>query len=194
MTALYVVLGAVGLFLIAIAVSYNRFVQQRNLIRNSWANIDTELRRRYDLIPNLVATVKGYAAHEREVMERVTQTRAAAAASTGSPDEQARAEAPFVGALRGLLAVVENYPDLKANENFLKLQQELTTTEDRIQTARRFYNGNVRDYNRRVQSVPSNIIANVFGFREEKFFEVEGSVRATPEVDFDAGEKSTGVS
>jgi LemA protein len=186
-TAVYVVLGAVGLFLIAIAVSYNRFVQQRNLIRNSWANIDTELRRRYDLIPNLVATVKGYAAHEREVMERVTQTRAAAAASTGSPDEQARAEAPFVGALRGLLAVVENYPDLKANENFLKLQQELTTTEDRIQTARRFYNGNVRDYNRRVQSVPSNIIAGVFGFREEKFFEVEGSVRATPEVGFDAG-------
>jgi LemA protein len=182
-TALYVVGGVVLLLLIAVAVSYNRFVQQRNLVRDSWANIDTELRRRYDLIPNLVETVKGYAMHEREVMERVTEARAGAVAATGSPEQQARAEAPLVGALRGLLAVAENYPTLKASENFLKLQEELTTTEDRLQAARRFYNGNVRDYNRRVQSVPSNIIAGMFGFRAEQFFEVEGQIRATPEVD-----------
>jgi LemA protein len=182
-TALYVVLGVVFVFIIAVAASFNRFVQQRNLIRDSWANIDTELRRRYDLIPNLVETVKGYAAHEREIMERVTETRARAVAATGTPEEQARAEAPLVGALRGLLAVAENYPNLKASENFLKLQEELTTTEDRLQAARRFYNGNVRDYNRRVQSVPSNIIARLFGFHAEQFFEVEGEVRSTPEVD-----------
>ena len=187
MTALYAALAVVGVLLIAIALSFNRFVQERNLIRDSWANIDTELRRRYDLIPNLVATVKGYAAHEREVFEKVTETRTAAMAATGPADEQARAETPLVGALRGLLAVAENYPTLKASENFLALQKELATTEDRLQAARRFYNGNVRDYNRRVQSVPSNIIANLFNFHAEKFFEVEEAVRAAPEVEMDAG-------
>jgi len=186
-TALYAALAVVGVLLIAIALSFNRFVQERNLIRDSWANIDTELRRRYDLIPNLVATVKGYAAHEREVFEKVTETRTAAMAATGPADEQARAETPLVGALRGLLAVAENYPTLKASENFLALQKELATTEDRLQAARRFYNGNVRDYNRRVQSVPSNIIANLFNFHAEKFFEVEEAVRAAPEVEMDAG-------
>jgi LemA protein len=180
---LYGVLIGVGVILIAVAVSFNRFVQQRNLVRDSWANIDTELRRRYDLIPNLVETVKGYAAHEREVIERVTQTRASAQAQTGPADAQAAAEAPFVGAVRGLLAVAERYPALKASENFLALQRELATTEDRLQTARRFYNANVRDYNRRVQSVPSNVIAGLFGFRPEKFFEVEEAIRATPQVD-----------
>jgi len=182
-TVLYVVLAVAGALLIAIAASFNRFVQGRNLIRDSWSNIDTELRRRYDLIPNLVETVKGYAAHEREVMERVTAARASALAATGPPDEQARAEVPLVGALRGLLAVAEKYPTLKASENFLSLQRELATTEDRLQTARRFYNANVRDYNRRVQSVPSNVIASLFGFHAEKFFEVEEAVRATPQVD-----------
>jgi LemA protein len=179
---LYIALGAVGFVLLLIAVSYNRFVSQRNLIRDSWANIDTELRRRYDLIPNLVATVKGYAAHERELFERVTEARAAAVAATGAADVQARAEAPLVQALRGLLAVVENYPQLKANENFLSLQKELAVTEDRLATARRFYNANVRDYNRRVQSVPSNVIAGTFGFKAEKFFEVEEAIRTAPEV------------
>ena len=183
MSVLYVVPGVIAVILIAIAFSFNRFVQQRNLIRDSWANIGTELRRRYDLIPNPVETVKGYAAHEREVMERVTEARAAAVAATGPPDEQARAEAPLVGALRGLLAVAEKYPTLKASENFLSLQRELATTEDRLQTARRFYNANVRDYNRRVQSVPSNLIAGLFGFHAEKFFEVEETVRAAPQVD-----------
>jgi LemA protein len=167
--------------------SYNRFVSQRNLVRDAWANIDTELRRRYDLIPNLVETVKGYASHEREVFENVTKARAMATAATGSPAEQAAAEGPFVAALRQLFAVAENYPDLKANQNFLALQAELSNTEDRLQTARRFYNSNVRDYNRRVQSFPSNVVARSFGFTEEQFFEVDEALRGdagVPRVDF----------
>jgi len=167
--------------------SYNRFVSQRNLVRDAWANIDTELRRRYDLIPNLVETVKGYASQDREVFENVTKARAMATAATGSPAEQAAAEGPFVAALRQLFAVAENYPDLKANQNFLALQAELSNTEDRLQTARRFYNSNVRDYNRRVQSFPSNVIARSFGFTEEQFFEVDESLRGdagVPRVDF----------
>ena len=180
--AIYAAIGAVVFLLLLIALSYNRFVGQRNLIRDSWANIDTELRRRYDLIPNLVHTVKGYAAHERELFERVTATRAHAQAATGAVDEQARAEAPLVQALRGLLAVVENYPALRANEHFQALQEELAITEDRLATTRRFFNANVRDYNRRVQSVPSNLIAAVFGFKAEKFFEVEEAIRGPREV------------
>jgi LemA protein len=189
--ALYVILGLVLLALLVGVASYNRFVTGRNLIRDAFANIDTELRRRYDLIPNLVETVRGYAAHERETFEAVTRARAAAVAATGSPAEQAAAEGPLVAALRQLLAVAENYPALRANENFLQLQGELTNTEDRIQTSRRFYNANVRDYNRRVQSVPSNIIASMFGFKEEEFFEVEPAMRErveeAPRVDFGPG-------
>jgi len=184
---LWIVLAVIALIAIAAVVSYNRFVSQKNLIRDAWANIDTELRRRYDLIPNLVETVRGYAAHEREVLENVTRARANAAQATGSPAEQAAAEGPFVAALRQLFAVVENYPDLKANQNFLALQNELTNTEDRLQTARRFYNANVRDYNQRVKQVPSNIIASMFNFEEEEFFEVDESLRGeagVPQVDF----------
>jgi LemA protein len=187
---LLVVLGIVVLLVLVGVVSYNRFVSQKNLIRDAWANIDTELRRRYDLIPNLVETVRGYAAHEREVLENVTRARAMATGATGSPAEQAAAEGPLVAALRQLFAVVENYPDLKANQNFLALQAELTNTEDRLQTARRFYNANVREYNERVQSVPSNIIASLFHFEEEEFFEVEESLRGeegVPRVSFEQG-------
>ncbi len=176
-----VVLGAIGA-----VVSYNRFVSQKTLIKDSWANIDTELRRRYDLIPNLVETVKGYASHEKEVLENVTRARAMAASATGSPAEQAAAEGPLVAALRQLMLVVENYPDLKANQNFLQLQGELTNTEDRLQTARRFYNANVRDFNRRVKQFPSMIVASLFGFKEEEFFEVEDAIRegGAPQVNF----------
>ncbi|HEU4526738.1 MAG TPA: LemA family protein [Actinomycetota bacterium] len=186
MWVLWVVLGLVALVVIFGIVSYNRFVSQRQLIKDSWANIDTELRRRYDLIPNLVETVRGYAAHERQVFENVTRARAAAAAATGSPAEQAAAEGPFVAALRQLFAVVENYPDLKANQNFLALQAELTNTEDRLQTSRRFYNANVRDYNERVQQFPSMIVARMFSFQEEEFFEVEEVLREAgpPQVNF----------
>jgi LemA protein len=187
---LWVVLGIIVVVVLAGVVGYNRFVSQKNLIRDAWANIDTELRRRYDLIPNIVETVKGYAAHEREVFENVTKARAAATGATGSPAEQAAAEGPLVAALRQLFAVVENYPELKANQNFLALQAELTNTEDRLQTSRRFYNANVRDYNRRVQSFPSNIIANMFNFKEEEFFEVDEALRGdagVPRVSFEAG-------
>jgi LemA protein len=192
---LWIVLGILVLLLIAGILSYNRFVSQRNLIRNAFANIDTELRRRYDLIPNLVETVKGYAAHEREVFEEVARTRAAAAATSGqSPAAQAQAEGPFVQALGRLFAVAENYPELKANQNFLALQAELTNTEDRIQTSRRFYNNNVQDYNRRVQSFPSNAIASMFHFKEEEFFEIPDQIRdaGPPQVSFAPG--SPGVS
>jgi LemA protein len=192
---LWIVLGVVVLLLLGAVLSYNRFVSQRNLIRNAFANIDTELRRRYDLIPNLVETVKGYAAHEREIFEEVARTRSAAAATSGqSPAAQAAAEGPFVQALGRLFAVAENYPDLKANQNFLALQGELTNTEDRIQTSRRFYNNNVQDYNRRVQSFPSNAIAGMFHFKEEEFFEIPDQIRdaGPPQVSFGAG--SPGVS
>jgi LemA protein len=172
---------------IGAVASYNRFVSQKNMIKDAWANIDTELRRRYDLIPNLVSTVQGYATHEREVFENVTKARAMATAATGSPAAQAAAEGPLVAALRQLLAVAENYPQLKANENFLALQSELSNTEDRLQTARRFYNGNVRDYNRRVQSFPSMIVARFGHFETEEFFEVDEALRGdagVPRVDF----------
>jgi LemA protein len=188
---LYVIIAIVVLLGIGLAVSYNRFVSQRTLIKNAWANIDTELRRRYDLIPNLIETVKGYAAHEREVFEEVARTRSMAAGTTGSPAQQAAAEGPFVAALGKLFAVAENYPELKANQNFLALQAELTNTEDRIQASRRFYNANVQGYNRRIQSFPSVFVARTFGFKEEEFFEIEPALRPTveqaPRVDFGQG-------
>jgi LemA protein len=186
---LWIVLGIVVLVGIALAVSYNRFVSQRQLIRNAFANIDTELKRRYDLIPNLVETVKGYASHEREVFEEVARARAAAAGTSGqSPATQAAAEGPLVAALGRLFAVAENYPELKANQNFLALQAELSNTEDRIQASRRFYNANVQDYNRRVNAFPSTFIARMFNFKEEEFFEIPEAQRPVvgeaPRVDF----------
>ncbi|HSJ49900.1 MAG TPA: LemA family protein [Actinomycetota bacterium] len=186
MLALWIALGVLVLLALVGVVSYNRFVSQKQLIRDSWANIDTELRRRYDLIPNLVETVRGYAGHERAVFENVTKARAAATAATGSPAEQAAAEGPLVAALRQLFAVVENYPQLQANQNFLALQQELANTEDRLQTARRFYNANVRQYNERVQQFPSVIVARMFGFEQEEFFEVDEALReaGAPQVNF----------
>jgi len=180
------VIGLVVIFLLPIVYvlgTYNRLVKLRFMIRESWSNVDTELKRRYDLIPNLVETVKGYAAHERGVLEAVVRARTAAIASTGSPASQARDENELVRQMRSLWAVVERYPDLKANENFLALQHELTNTEDRIQAARRFYNGNVRVLNVLVQSVPSNLVAGMFGFTEAEYFEIEdSSVRAPVHV------------
>ncbi|HEX2069111.1 MAG TPA: LemA family protein [Actinomycetota bacterium] len=196
MTVFWIILAIVVLVVIAGIVSYNRFVSQRAQIRSSFSNIETELRRRYDLIPNLVETVRGYASHEREVLENVTRARAAAAGTTGSPAEQAAAEGPFVAALRQLFAVVENYPQLRANENFIALQSELANTEDRIQASRRFYNANVQDYNRRVGSFPSNVVAKSFNFQEEEFFEIEPALRAeverAPRVEFNTGGAEAG--
>jgi LemA protein len=176
--------GVLLLVLLAVLLSYNRFVQQRQLIDSSWSNVDTELRRRYDLVPNLVETVKGYAAHERQTFEAVVEARNQAVASTGAPVDQAKNENVFVGALRSMLALSEAYPDLEADAHFLDLQHELVNTEDRIQAARRFFNANVRDYNRRVESVPSNLVAMATGFERREYFEIEPAVRTSgaPEV------------
>jgi LemA protein len=164
---------------------YNSLVSLRNYIRVSWSDVDTELKRRYDLIPNLVAAVKGYAAHERGVLESVTELRNRCAANNGPVADQSRDETQLVTALQQMFAVVENYPQLKADTNFLQLQKELVNTEDRIQAARRFYNGNVRDYRNKCESFPSNLIAQMFNFKPEgDFFSVPPAVKDVPNVDF----------
>ena len=168
-------------FVYAIA-TYNRLVSLRNHIRDAWANIDTELNRRYDLIPNLVAAVKGYAAHERETLKQVIELRNTALADRGSVRHQEGTETRLVQALQKLIAVAEAYPDLKADRNFLELQRELVNTEDRIQASRRFYNGNVRDFRNLSESFPSNLIAGWFGFESADFFNVDPAVRAAPKV------------
>jgi LemA protein len=188
MVVLIVIAAVVLVVILCAVVAYNRFVQQRQYVDNAWANVETELRRRYDLVPNLVQTVKGYAAHERATFEAVTAARASAVADDGTPAEQSQSEGVLVGALRSLLAVSEAYPDLKASTSFLDLQRQLIGTEDRIQAARRFYNNNVRAYNERVQSVPTNVVAKLFGFHERTYFDVDEAVHATdaPAVGFEA--------
>jgi LemA protein len=167
-------LGGVFLvFLIILIAIYNSLVSLRNHIKDSWANIDVQMKRRYDLIPNLVETVKGYAAHEKEVFTKVTEARNKAFSNNGRYASQSADENAMLGTLKTLFAVSERYPQLKANENFLKLQQELVDTEDKIAAARRFFNGNIRDYNNKVQMFPSSVIAGMFGFKAEDFFEVE---------------------
>jgi LemA protein len=163
--------------LLAVGISYNRFVSQRHLIANAWANVDTELRRRYDLIPNLVRTVEGYATHEREVLRAVVEARNEALGRDGDVQDQVGPERALVHSLKSLLALAEAYPDLKADGHFLELQRELAITEDRIQAARRLYNANVRDLNRRVESLPSNIVAGLAGFRRHDYFELDSAVR-----------------
>jgi LemA protein len=178
-----VVIAVAVLLVVWVIGMYNSLVKIRQQCRESWSVIDTELKRRYDLIPNLVETVKAYAKHESGVLRAVTEARSKAAASTGSPASQAADENVLVGAMRQMYGVVERYPDLKANQNFLKLQEELANTEDRIQAARRFYNANVRDMNTRVEVFPSNILAAIFGFQREEFFEVEDiGIRIPPAV------------
>lgn len=169
-----------------VVVQYNGLVGLRNYIAESWSNVDTELKRRYDLIPNLVATVKGYAAHEREVLERVIELRNRCAANHGAVGDQARDENQLVDALKRLFVLVENYPQLKADQHFLKLQTELINTENRIQAARRFYNGNVRDYRNKCETFPSNLVASLFNFQPHEFFSVPPSVAEVPNVEFGA--------
>ncbi len=168
--------------LIYVIATYNTLVALRNHISEAWSNIDTELKRRYDLIPNLVETVKGYATHERETMEKVIELRNLCAADRGSVSHQEGTERQLVGAVQKLLAVAEAYPDLKANRNFLELQHELVNTEDRLQAARRFYNGNVRDMRNKCESFPSSLVASLFHFQPQDFFDVEPAVRETPSV------------
>jgi LemA protein len=181
---LIVVLAIVGVVVITIIGIYNRLVTLRNRCDNSWAQVDVQLKRRYDLIPNLVETVKGYAKHEREVFQKVTEARAQAI-DAGSVKDQGAAENMLTGALKSLFAVVENYPDLKANQNFLMLQEELAGTEGKIAYARQFYNDNVMQFNLKQQVFPSNIIANMFNFKEKEYFEIEEpEAREAVEVKF----------
>ena len=180
--------GIVAAVLLWAILNYNTLVRLRQHVRESWSGIDTELKRRYELVPNLVETVKGYAAHEQEVFRRVTDARARAAASRGAVDQQAADEKELVASMQKLLAVAEAYPDLKASQNFLELQKELVNTEDRIQAARRFYNANVRDLNTRIEVFPSNLIAGLFHFVPEHFFEVESAViRQSVDLSFGGG-------
>jgi LemA protein len=181
-----VVLAVVVIFVLWLFMIYNGLVRLRNQTKNAWAQIDVQLKRRHDLIPNLVETVKGYAAHERETLEAVTQARNIAVGAVGKGvGEQAKAEGALGGALARLLAVVEKYPDLKANQNFLALQEELTSTENKISFSRQFYNDSVLNYNNKTQMVPSNIVAGMFGFKTGEFFEVKAEEeREVPKVSF----------
>jgi len=180
------IIGVIVLLVLGwVAGLYNGLVRAKNACDESWSDIDTELRRRYDLIPNLIETVKGYATHEKEVFERVVQARNVAVANHGSPASQAKDENVLVGSLRQLFALAESYPDLKANQNFIQLQSELANTEDRLQRSRRFYNANVRDLNNRLEVFPSNVVAQMFAFRAAEYFEIDDpAVRAAPAVKF----------
>lgn len=171
MNILYVVLGVVAIIVIWAIFAYNRFITLINRTKEAWADIDVQLKRRYDLIPNLVNTVKGYAAHEQQTLTKVTEMRAKAMGA-GGLEEKGQAENMLTSALKSLFAVSENYPDLKANENFVELQKELSDTENKIQAARRFYNGNVRDLNTALESFPQNTIGNMFKFSKQEFFEL----------------------
>lgn len=180
-----IILAVAGLFIVFwIIGTYNRFVTLRNRTKEAWSDIDVQLKRRYDLIPNLVETVKGYAAHEKEVFEKVTEARTRAMGAQ-SIKERAEAENFLSSTLKSLFAVSENYPDLKASTNFLELQRELRDTEDKVQAARRFYNSNVRDFNTLLEVFPANVIASTFGFQKMEFFEIgEASEREPVKVKF----------
>jgi LemA protein len=162
-----------------LASTYNGLVSLRNRAKEAWSDIDVQLKRRYDLIPNLVETVKGYAAHESGVFEKVTEARARAMGA-GTLKDKAQAEDALSNTLKSLFAVSENYPQLRASENFQKLQDELTDTENKVQAARRFYNGNVRDLNIKIETVPSNIVASLFGFKKLDFFEIQDAAQKEP--------------
>ena len=183
-----VVLIIVALLVLALIVMYNTLVALRNRVREAWADIEVQLKRRYDLIPNLIETVKGYAKHERGTLEEVVAARAAASQVNIDIDKVDHEQmAQFIGAQEGLagalgklFALAENYPDLKANENFLELQRELSDTENKIQAARRFFNGTVRDYNTKLEQFPTNLMAGMFGFSPREFFEIEKAEQREP--------------
>jgi len=177
---LLIVIGVVALWIVGV---YNGLITLRNRVDEAWSDIDVQLKRRYDLIPNLINTVKGYAAHEKEVFEKVTQARTMAMGA-GSTQHKAEAENMLSGALKSLFAVSEAYPDLKANQNFLELQRELTDTEDKIQAARRFYNGNARDFNIKIELFPNNIVAGMMNFTKREFFEAKSEEKENVKVEF----------
>ena len=184
MVAFYILLGIIAVVVIAIIIYYNKLVILRNQVKNAWAQIDVQLKRRHDLIPNLIETVKGYAKHEREVLENVTKLRTQAMAANG-PDEQIPAEQFLTAALGKLFALAEAYPDLKANQNFLALQEELSSTENKIGFARQYYNDEVMMFSNQIQMFPSSIVASMFRFNEWKYFELEHPDEAkVPTVEF----------
>ncbi|MGO9854578.1 MAG: LemA family protein [Acidimicrobiales bacterium] len=186
MVVLIIVIIVVVLLALGLWAMYNGLVKKRNRTQEAWSEIDVELKRRHDLIPNLVSTVQGYAAHEQGTFEAVTKARAdaVAAGATGDPSQVAPAENALSGALRSLFAVAENYPQLRAVESFLQLQETLTATEDKIEYARRYYNTSARDYNIALQTFPRNLIAGPFGFKAVAFFATGEEDRAVPEVNF----------
>ncbi len=171
MSLTYIILGLLAVIIVAIIAVYNGLVRLATRTKEAWADIEVQLKRRYDLIPNLVNTVKGYASHESATFEKVTEARTKAM-SAQTPAEHGAAENMLSGALKSIFALSEAYPDLKANQNFLELQRELSDTENKIQAARRFYNGNVRDLNIKIDSFPSNLIAGSFGFTKQEFFDI----------------------
>ena len=178
-----IILGLIFVILLYVIMAYNGLVTLRNRVKEAWSDIDVQLKRRYDLIPNLVETVKGYASHEKETFDKVIQARSKAMSAQGLK-EKGDAENALSGTLKSLFALSENYPDLKASVNFLELQKELTDTEDKIQAARRFYNGNVLDLNTKLELFPTNMIAGLFGFKVSEFFNAEEGEKATPRVSF----------
>jgi LemA protein len=186
MIALWVIIGIVVILLITLWAIYNGLVRLRNQVKNAWAQIDVQLKRRYDLIPNLVETVRGYMKHERETLEAVTNARnVAQKASSAGAGERSKAESELSSALARLLVVVEQYPDLKANQNFLALQEELTSTENKISFSRQFYNDSVLQYNNKTEMFPSNFVANMMNFKPGEFFEVTvPEEKAAPKVSF----------
>ncbi len=174
-----IILIVVAIVVLWVIIAFNGLIARKNRVAEAWSDIEVQLKRRYDLIPNLVETVKGYAAHEKTVLEDVTNARTAAM-STEDPKAKLQAENQLSSTLKSLFAVAENYPQLKANENFSKLQDELTDTEDKIQAARRFYNGNVRDYNTAIEVFPKNVIAGMFGFTHKELFDVDSDIEKQP--------------
>ena len=182
------IIGVIIIVIIVIAILwaiavYNGLIKMKNRVDEAWSDIDVQLKRRYDLIPNLVSTVKGYAAHEKEVFEKVTEARSKAMGA-GTTEDKAKAENALSGTLKSLFAVAEAYPELKANQNFLELQQELTDTEDKIQASRRFYNGNVRDYNTKIEVFPNSLFAGMLNFTKREFFQAEEGEKEAVQVQF----------
>ncbi len=182
---IWIVLGIVALLVIVAIVTYNGLIRSRNQVENAWSQIDVQLKRRIDLIPNLVETVKAYAAHERETLDAVITARnAAMAAPSGDPHAQAAADGQMAGALRQVFALGEAYPDLKANQNFLSLQEELSATEGRVAYARQFYNDTVLNYNNKLQAFPTVIFANLLKFDKREYFEADEAAREVPKIGF----------
>jgi len=180
---MYIILGILVLLVLWLVFIYNKLVTLRNRTQEAWSDIDVQLKRRYDLIPNLVETVKGYATHEKGLFEKVTEARARAMGAKNLK-EKGEAENALSDTLKSLFAVAENYPQLRASENFMELQRELTDTEDKIQAARRFYNGNVRDLNIKIETFPANIVANIFNFKKSEFFGIEEVEKEPVKVKF----------